>query len=286
MTSSPFKDMEVADRLADGLLKAGMKGQPSGYYKIYEENRMTGKELRELALGTESSKWWIEGDMLCTKKWKWLSGCYPVFRNPEGTPEGKDEYLLIHFAGFFPFSTIPFLKEEAVEALDVKWINWASDADGFGKDGIFTRENPPAFSLEYPADFKKRKPSRGRIFQICSPDGLPCMNIRVVKITGDVNESLQGFMENHKKTVGKLGTDIKIIYNKPLPPHTYGEDYPAYEYEMEWKARGRFEVTTYFNVIAKEGYFILVAHVFSRDVDRAEAEAEAKAIFKTIDLKS
>jgi hypothetical protein len=274
--------MEVADRLADGLLKAGLKGQSSGYYKIYEENRMTGKELRELALGTDSTKWWIEGDMLCLKKWKWLSGCYPVFRNPEGTPEGKDEYLLMHGAGSFPFSTIPRLKEEAVEALDMKWIEWASDADGFGKDGIFTRKNPPAFSFEYPADFRKQK-LPDTIFFICSPDRLPCMSSSVLKITGDVNESLQGFAENYKKFF--QGTDIKIIYNKPLPPDTYGEDYPAYEYEIEYKWQGKFEFTVYCNVIAKEGYFILVFYTFSRAVDRAEAEAEAKAIFKTIDLK-
>ena len=285
MIHCPFKDEEVADRLADGVLKAGLTGQPSGYYKIYEENRMTGKQLRELTVGTDSSKYWIEGDMLCTKKWEWLSGCYPVFRNPEGTPEGKNEYLLVHGAGSFPFSTIPRLKQEAVEALDIKWIKWASDADGFGKDGIFTRKSPPAFSFEYPADFRKKKLLPGRIFHIVSPDGFSVMILRVVKITGDVNESLQGSAEHYKKTLGKLGTDIKIIYNKPLPPDTYGEDYPAYEYEMEWKFRGTFEFTTYCNDIAKEGYLISVSYNFFRAVDRASAEAEAKAIFETIDLK-
>ena len=258
----PFKDSEVADRFADGLLKAGLPGKPSGYYKISEKNRLTGKDLRELVLGTDRSKYWIEGDMLCTKKWKLLSGCYPVFRNPEGTPERNDEYLLIHGAGFLAFNTIPRLKEEAVEALDMKWIEWASDADGFGKDGIFTRKNPPAFSFDYPADFKKHKPSLGRIFDIRSPDRLPIIILRVLKITGDVNESLQGSAEYFEKAVGKQATDVKVIYNKPLPPDTYGEDHPAYEYEVEWKVQGGFELTTYCNMIAKEGHLIALYYTF------------------------
>ncbi len=32
----------------------------------------------------------------------------------------------------------------------------------------------------------------------------------------------------------KLGTDIKITYNKPLPEGTYGEEFPAQEFEIEW----------------------------------------------------
>ena len=94
MSSFLIKDRKVADRYADGLVKAGWQGQPSEYYKIYEENRLTGEEIQNLVLGQEitidefgrtywvdhsekgkikdisrvrEGKWWIEGDMLCYK---------------------------------------------------------------------------------------------------------------------------------------------------------------------------------------------------------------------------
>ena len=47
----PFKDPEVADRLADGLLKAGLHGHPSDYFIVSEEDRLTGDEIRALVFG-------------------------------------------------------------------------------------------------------------------------------------------------------------------------------------------------------------------------------------------
>jgi TolB-like protein/Flp pilus assembly protein TadD len=94
MSSFLIKDPKVAARYADGLVKAGWPEQPSGYYKIYEENRLTGEEVRKLVLGQEitidefgrtywidhnensrfkdlsrlkEGKWWVERDMLCYK---------------------------------------------------------------------------------------------------------------------------------------------------------------------------------------------------------------------------
>jgi tetratricopeptide (TPR) repeat protein len=128
----PFKDMEVSERFADGLLKAGLGGQPSGYYKIYEDNRLTGEEIKALVFGRKLTgrppfyniKWWrittedgkttlntpyesysgtasIEGDLLCVH-WQpttfilWSEKSREaVFRNPEGKPETNDEYLSV-----------------------------------------------------------------------------------------------------------------------------------------------------------------------------------------------
>jgi len=45
MYGFPFKDPQVANRLADGLLKAGLPGEPSGYFKIYDKNKLTGEEI-------------------------------------------------------------------------------------------------------------------------------------------------------------------------------------------------------------------------------------------------
>jgi TolB-like protein/Flp pilus assembly protein TadD len=101
----PFKDPEAAERFADGLLKAGLPGQPSAYYKVSEEHRLDGKEIRSLFFGRTVTSWprltnlgkehlenrtkegkatwrgapddpwgqddtgtsWIEGDMLCNQ---------------------------------------------------------------------------------------------------------------------------------------------------------------------------------------------------------------------------
>jgi hypothetical protein len=137
----PLKDPKTAARLADGLIKAGLSGQPSGYYKVSEGNKLTGEEIRALCFGRtvagvdlwSGEKWWvdrtkegettfrglypgvttgtswIEGDMLCNQ-WQVHSGkrkyCGPVFRNPEGTPERKNEYLLITDIGIYPFSPV------------------------------------------------------------------------------------------------------------------------------------------------------------------------------------
>jgi hypothetical protein len=140
----PFKDMKVAERFADGLLKAGLHGQPSGYYKISEEHKLSGEEIRELVFARTTRRvhdWkgefridrtrdgkmtyhnvsghpedmddkgtsWIEGDMLCDHWQIHMAGheyCMTVFRNPEGTPEKKDEYLAISDFKIMPFSLV------------------------------------------------------------------------------------------------------------------------------------------------------------------------------------
>ena len=122
----PFKNPEDADRFANGLLKAGLPGKPSGYYKASEDYRLTGEEIKKLFFGhTQTGLWygrkwsikrtidgradfildskviasgrsWIEGDMLCNqweKRYEGLKHYLSVFRNPEGTPQEKNEYI-------------------------------------------------------------------------------------------------------------------------------------------------------------------------------------------------
>jgi TolB-like protein/Flp pilus assembly protein TadD len=133
MSSFLVKDRRVADRYADGLVKAGWPGQPSEYYKIYEENRLTGEEIRSLVFGQEitvdefgrtywvnhsengrlkdlsrlrEGKWWIEGDILCYKlegetaekdlpKLKGLNDCGEIYRNPDSFPGSGKQYLYV-----------------------------------------------------------------------------------------------------------------------------------------------------------------------------------------------
>jgi tetratricopeptide (TPR) repeat protein len=127
MNSFLIKDRQVADRYADGLVKAGWPGQPSDYYKIYEENRLTGDEIRNLVLGQEitvnefnrifwvvhnengsisdisrfrrKGKWWIEGDMLCYEfesgRLKGLTDCGEIYWDTDALAGSKEKYLYV-----------------------------------------------------------------------------------------------------------------------------------------------------------------------------------------------
>jgi hypothetical protein len=128
------------ERFAEGYVKAGLPGDPSGFYKISAENRLTGEELRKLFLGrkvsgsnmitakqwsierskdgkatirdgdkSDTGKSWIEEDMLCDQWdnfYEGLTDCWVVYRNPEGTPENNDEYLGAPGYGIYPFSPV------------------------------------------------------------------------------------------------------------------------------------------------------------------------------------
>ena len=134
----PLKNLQVTQNFAEGWIKAGFQGKPSGFYKISAENRLTGDELRKLFFGQKVSgsnmitgqQWWIERsedgkaairdgdksdtgkswteeDMLCDQwdnLYENLWDCWVVYRNPEGTPENKDEYLGAPGYGIYPFS--------------------------------------------------------------------------------------------------------------------------------------------------------------------------------------
>jgi adenylate cyclase len=131
------KDRQVADRYADGLVKAGWPGQPSEYYKIDEENRLTGEEIRNLVSGQEiavfefsktfwvdhsengrlmnislarEGKWWIEGDMLCYQlesgKLKGLNDCGEIYRNTDTLLGSKKQYLQVKDYSIAALTTI------------------------------------------------------------------------------------------------------------------------------------------------------------------------------------
>ena len=140
MSLWPLKDLQIMDRFAEGYLQAGLPGKPSGYYKVAAENRLTGDELRERFMGHQATgitmatgkPWhikrntdgaatiqdvdkkdtgnsWIEDDMLCDQWdnfYEELRDCWVIYRNQEGTPEGKDEYLGAPGYGIYPFSII------------------------------------------------------------------------------------------------------------------------------------------------------------------------------------
>jgi TolB-like protein len=144
MFGVPFKDRAVADRFADGLIKAGLPPGKiaGGYFPAFKENQLTGEEIKRLNFGSQITgidpygqwQWWldkkkngeftwrgggpissdtgktrIDGDMECTQFQKNLWGlefCQTVFRNPRGTYEGKDEYFSCTDYGFVPWSVV------------------------------------------------------------------------------------------------------------------------------------------------------------------------------------
>jgi tetratricopeptide (TPR) repeat protein len=148
----PFKDKEVEKRFADGLIKAGLPGEPGGYYKIYQENKLTGEAIKDLVFAqtvtgfdlvsgkqwwirrnkdgkatyrgpkgyvkgkvadveetSDIGKSWVEGNRLYNQ-WANLYGgledCFPIYSNPEGMPEKRDEYIGVAVYGFVPFSIV------------------------------------------------------------------------------------------------------------------------------------------------------------------------------------
>jgi len=148
----PFKDKEVEKRFADGLIKAGLPGEPGGYYKIYQENKLAGEEIKDLVFTqtvtgfdivsgkqwwikrtkdgkatyrgpkgyvkgevsdveetSDTGKSWVEGNRLCNQwanSYGGLEDCFPIYDNPEGTQEKKDEYIGVTVYGFVPFSLV------------------------------------------------------------------------------------------------------------------------------------------------------------------------------------
>jgi tetratricopeptide (TPR) repeat protein len=64
----PFKDREVEKAFANGLIKAGLPGQPDEYYKGYQEKKLTGEEIKDLIFAQTvtgfdiitGKQWWVE----------------------------------------------------------------------------------------------------------------------------------------------------------------------------------------------------------------------------------
>ncbi len=83
----PFKDKEVEKRFADGLIKAGMPGEPGGYYKIYQENRLTGDDIKDLVFAQTVTGF----DIVSGKQW-WIKrnkDGKATYRGPKGYVKGK-----------------------------------------------------------------------------------------------------------------------------------------------------------------------------------------------------
>jgi hypothetical protein len=57
--------------------------------------------------GMDTGRRWVEGDKIWSQFEKYnfgLEHCGTIFRNPKGTPEGKDEYVIFNDAAMIAFS--------------------------------------------------------------------------------------------------------------------------------------------------------------------------------------
>jgi TolB-like protein/class 3 adenylate cyclase len=133
-----FKNPDVYYRFAEGFSKAGIPGDYDKIYRLAEENKLSGKQIKTLVSGqkiTGISPWsgkqwwikhnedgsalyrfsagefngksWIENDWLCFEWQKLRKGLVDytsMFKNPNGTPEKMNEYLMVTDYGIFPYS--------------------------------------------------------------------------------------------------------------------------------------------------------------------------------------
>ena len=138
----PFADPKKLDRIADALVKAGAPGKPTDYYKISKENRISGQAVKSLLFGRKifgiamstgkpiewewtdngefkftmgkfptMGKSWIEGDVFFIQFEKLIGGLpygTIIYRNPDGSRESKNQYLMVSDIG----SITPFAPTE------------------------------------------------------------------------------------------------------------------------------------------------------------------------------
>ena len=128
----PFKDPANLERLREGLRLGGMP-EFQDEWGLRREDKLTGAEIRELAFGrtlqgrhpvsgleftitrtadgrfTAEGLWSdtgvsrVVGDRLCNEWTKYGPSCAVIYRNPGGTREARNEYLLVQRSGAFPF---------------------------------------------------------------------------------------------------------------------------------------------------------------------------------------
>ena len=127
-------------RKLEGLQKTGLVGQWPKYIHVSKENQVTGEDLKTLfypskviGLGPDGSEWsqevtkdgevifrsaslaegvdtgrsWVEGDRIWFQFRKHTSGiayCLTIFKNPRGTPQGKNEYVIFSDYAMSTFS--------------------------------------------------------------------------------------------------------------------------------------------------------------------------------------
>jgi len=129
----PFKEPADLDRLRHGLRLGGMP-EFQDEWGLSRANKLSGDEIRALAFGrthqgrhpisgveftftrtadgrfTAKGLWsdtgvsHVVGNRLCNEWTKYRPSCAVIYRDPNGTRELRNEYILVQRSGAFPFS--------------------------------------------------------------------------------------------------------------------------------------------------------------------------------------
>jgi tetratricopeptide (TPR) repeat protein len=138
----PFKDRRVEESFVEGLMKAGWSGASKASLHVSSQDQITGDDLRAFYYpstirgyspfvsewtqefagdgtvtfraagipgGDYTGRSWLEGDKICiqfTNLFAGLPSFRATFRNPRGTPQGSDEYLVFSDTGPATFSKV------------------------------------------------------------------------------------------------------------------------------------------------------------------------------------
>ena len=161
--------------------------------------------------------------------------------------------------------------------LDVEVDEAVLMARGFAKDGKFVRTDSPAFTLEYPKEFKNRVLQANQIFRAGIPQGSPSMSIAISSLTAgeDITKQLKALAQGYANALNSVGSDIKIISQNPIKNY---KKFDAYQIQIVWRYREQIALTTVVHLIAKEDKAILLAGHTLYGID------ELTDIFKTINL--
>ncbi len=180
-----------------------------------------------------------------------------------------------------------FVSSYAMKEAQAQGTKPLTKEEGVAKDGEFERTAKPAFTFDYPKDFIMEKLLPGEVFRGKKPSGVPSVNVAVDKFDvdpkKDIDKQLKAWVEGSVKgweaafkNVYK-SKKVVVMYVKPTDRY---EGYKAYEFEIEWMwTDGSTMLTSYVNVIYKEGYVISLGGTVIGDID------QLKGIYDTIDLE-
>ncbi|MGV8073390.1 MAG: tol-pal system YbgF family protein [Syntrophobacteraceae bacterium] len=156
----------------------------------------------------------------------------------------------------------------------------ASARDGSANAGRFVRSAPPAFALNYPADWRAQSKHDSIVFNsIDDAPTHPAMRIMTAKITGNTTAYLESFGGAYWEFLAaEPGINVEVLYSVPTEAYSGHE---AYEFEMRCKLRRGKQSsawTVYGNAVSKDGYAIILIGETAGDID------PLKTMFEKIDF--
>ncbi len=163
--------------------------------------------------------------------------------------------------------------------INLSLVSQASTDYRMSGSGSLARITPPLFALAYPPDWGVQQKSDSLLLSAKTASALPSIQVMISRISGDEDAYLESFAENYLQWLKLKGTQVQLLYNTRSEAY---DKHRAFEFEIRFKPQGKQNTpprTAYGNVIAKDGYAIILAGETDGEVD------SLKELFETIDLK-